>query len=149
MKTSVHSKFVSKAMKTGDFVELWSANGQKMRYSSAKVKIALNEKEQVREVAVAADLPEDVLLEVDVPLGNKIILRLSTEDQQEALKLLQSTVKQRTRQPEQTNSSELGQMYAVTTRAQARRQTQERENQQSDSAEEEVTQNDSGSAIPL
>ena len=100
-------------------------------------------------MAVAADLPEDVLLEVDVPLGNKIILRLSTEDQQEALKLLQSTVKQRTRQPEQTNLSELGQMYAVTTRAQARRQTQERENQQSDSGEEEVTQNDSGSAIPL
>ena len=68
MKTSVHSKFVSKAMKTGDFIELWSPNGQKTRYPAARIKIVLDRKGYNRQVAVATDLPVDVLLGVDVTL---------------------------------------------------------------------------------
>ena len=74
---------------------------------------------------VAADLPKDVLLGVDVSSGKHFVPRLSTEEQQEALKVLQSTVQQWTRQSEQTNLSELGQTYAVITRVQAMRWTQE------------------------
>ena len=44
MKTSVHSKFVSKAMKTGDFIELWSPNGQKTKYPAARIKLYWTEK---------------------------------------------------------------------------------------------------------
>ena len=67
-KTAVHSKFVSEAMKMGGFIELWSANGQKTKYPVVRVKIVLDGEEYNREVAVAAKLPEDVLLGVDVPL---------------------------------------------------------------------------------
>ena len=67
-KTSVHSKFVAEAMKTGETVELWSANGQTARYPVARVTIKLDGEEYVLEVAVASDLPEDVLLGVDAPL---------------------------------------------------------------------------------
>ena len=80
-------------------------------YPVAKVKIALDGKEYIRHVAVAADLPEDVLLKVDMALGKHIVLKLSTEEQQEALKVLTFRVQQRTRQPKQTNLSELGQTY--------------------------------------
>ena len=83
-KTSVHSKFVSEAMKTGGFIELWSANGQKTKCPVARVKITLDGEEYDREVAVAADLPEDVLLGVDVPLVWHILPRLSKEEQHES-----------------------------------------------------------------
>ena len=66
-KMSVHSKFVSEAMKTGGFIELWSTNGQKTKYPVARVRIVLHSEEYNREVAVAADLPKNVLLGVDVP----------------------------------------------------------------------------------
>ena len=162
-KTSVHSKFVSEAMKTGGFIELWSANGQKTKYSVARVKIVLDGKEYNREVAVAADLPEDVLLGVDVPLVRHILPRLSKEEQQEALKTLQSTIQQQTKQPDQTDLTvlgqmladqtgpqqtgqlhqmdlmELGQTYAVTTRPQAQRLAREQVTQQRHSTEEVET----------
>ena len=102
-KTSVHSKFVSEVMKMGGFIELWSANGQKTKNPVARVRIVLDGEEYDREVAVAAHLPENVLLGVDVPLVRHILPRLGEEEQQEALKTLQSTIRQRTRQPDQTD----------------------------------------------
>ena len=65
-RTSIHPRFVPEAAKTGGFVELWSANGQKTKYLIARVTITLDGEEYVRDVAVAADLPEDVLLGVNV-----------------------------------------------------------------------------------
>ena len=72
-KTSVHLKFVSEAMKMRGFIELWIANGQKTKYPVARVRIILDSNKYDREVAVAADLPEDVLLGVDVPLVRHIL----------------------------------------------------------------------------
>ena len=43
----------------------------------ARVKIVLDREEYDRELAVAADLPEDMLLGVDVPLVWHILPRLS------------------------------------------------------------------------
>ena len=71
-KMSVHSKFVAEVMKIGGFIELWSTNGQKSKYLVARARIVLDGKEYNREVAVAVDLPEDVLLVVDVPLVRHI-----------------------------------------------------------------------------
>ena len=76
-RISVHSRFVSEAMKMGDFIELWSANGQRTKYAVARVKIVLDGEEYDRELAVAADLPEDMLLGVDVPLVWHILPQLS------------------------------------------------------------------------
>ena len=71
---------MSEAMKMGGFIELWSAKGQKTKYPVATVKIVLDREEYNREVPVAADLPEDVLLGVDVPLVRHILPRLSKEE---------------------------------------------------------------------
>ena len=92
-------------METEGFIELRSTNGQKTKYPVARVKIVLDGKE----VAVAADLPEDVLLGVDVPLVRHILPRLSEEEQQESLKTLQSTIWQQIRQPDQADLAVLGQ----------------------------------------
>ena len=118
---SAHSKFVSEAIETGGFIALWSANGQKSKYPVARVKIVLDGEEYNREVAVAADLPEDVLLGVDVPLVQHILPRLSKEE---------------TGKLHLMDLMELGQTYAVTTRTQAQRLAREQVTQQRDSTEE-------------
>ena len=120
----------------------------------ARVKIVLDGEKYNKEVAVAADLPEDVLLGIDVPLVRHILPRLSEEEQLEVLKTLQSTIRQRIRQPDQTDLAVLGQMladqtgpqqldlsqpYAVTTRAQAQRLARAQAAQQRDSTEEVET----------
>ena len=99
-------------MKTGGFIELWSANGLKTNYPVAKVTIVLDGEEYNREVAVAADLPKDVLLGIDVPLVRHILPRFNDEEQQKVLKTLQSTIQQQTRQPDQTDLAVLGQTLA-------------------------------------
>ena len=97
MKTSVHSKFVSKAMKTEDLIELWSPNGQKTRYPAARIKIVLDREGYNRQVAVATDLPVDVLLGVDVTLVRHILPWLRKEEQLEALKTLESDIWKQTK----------------------------------------------------
>ena len=150
-------------MNTGGFIELWSANWQKTKYLVAKVKIVLDREKYNREVAVAADLPQDVLLGVDVPLVQHILPRLNKEEQQEALKTIQSTIQQQTKQPDQMDLTvlgqtladqtapqqtgqlhqmdllELGQTYTVTTKAQTQRLAQEQVTQHWDSTEEVET----------
>ena len=110
-------------MKTGGFIELWSANGQKTKYPVARVRIVLDREEYYREVAVAADLPEDVLLGVDVPLVWHILPQLSEEEQLKTLKTLQSTIQQWIRQADQMDSTVLGQTLADQTEPQQLHQT--------------------------
>ena len=68
-KTSVHPRFVAEGMKTGKTVELWSTNEQKTKYPLTRVRISLDGEEYTCEAAVAADLPEDALLGVDIPIA--------------------------------------------------------------------------------
>ena len=89
-KTLVHPRFVAEGMKTGKSAILWSANGQRSSYPFAKVTIELDGEFYEREMAVAVDLPEEVLLGVDVPLMKHIARRLGKNEQKELLEVLQS-----------------------------------------------------------
>ena len=79
MKESLPQRF--DFIKSISSLDLWNANGQKTKYPVARVKIVLDGKEYNREIAVAADLSEDVLLGVDVPLVRHILPQLSEEEQ--------------------------------------------------------------------
>ena len=89
-KTLVHLRFVAEGMEMGKSAILWSANGQRSSYPFAKVTIELDGEFYEQEVAVAVDLPQEVLLGVDVPLMKHIARCLRKNEQQELLEVLQS-----------------------------------------------------------
>ena len=104
-------------MKTGKSAILWSANGQRLSYPFAKVTIELDGEFYKQEVAVADDLPEEVLLGADMPLMKHITRCLRKSEQQELLQVLL------TQQQQEINS------LVVVTRSQARKKVETRDNQ--------------------
>ena len=89
--TSVHRKFVAEAQTTGHTVTMRNTEGQQ-RYPTAVVQIQLDGQAYTctREVAVASRLPEDILLETDVPLTCHLLLSLDKGEHQEARELLEA-----------------------------------------------------------
>ena len=133
-KTLVHPRFIAEGMNLGKSTILWSSNRQRSSYPFAKVTIELDGEFYEGEVAVAVDLPEEVLLGVDVPLMKHIARHLRKSEQQELLEVLQSQRQQKIKS------------LAVVTPFQARKKVETGDNQSTKM--KEVTPIEDSSAKP-